>query len=77
MVGDRVLVYLDDVLIFAATVEGLLDTLELVLRLLMNANLKCIASECSLFTETIHYLGHVVSNASISPEQSKLDRIEQ
>lgn len=43
LVVDRVLVYLDDVLIFAATVEGLFETLELVLRLLKNANLKCKA----------------------------------
>lgn len=71
------LVYLDDVLIFAATIEWLLVKLELVFRLLINANLKCIASNCLLFTETIHYLGHVVSKASFLLEKSKLDRIEE
>lgn len=40
LVGNKVLVYLDDVLIFAAIVKGLLETLKQVPVLLMNANLK-------------------------------------
>lgn len=43
----------------------------------MNANLKCNTSKVSLFTKTIDYLSRVVINASIVPEQTKLDRIEQ
>lgn len=77
LVGDRVLVYLDDILIFSASVDVLFETLEQVLGLLTKANLKCEPSKCSLYAETIHYLGHVVSNASILLEQTELDRIQQ
>lgn len=77
LVGNKVLVYLDDVLKFAATIEGLLETLDQVFDFLINKNLKCKTSKYSLFAETIHYVGHVISNASIAPEQSKLDLIQQ
>lgn len=40
MICYCVLVYLDDVLILATTIGELLNTVEVVLRLLINANLK-------------------------------------
>lgn len=77
LIGNKVLVYLDDVLTFAATIRELLETVEVVLRLLKNANQKCKATKCSIFTETINYLGLVVSNASIALKLTKLDQIRQ
>lgn len=76
-IGLDVLVYLDDVLIFAKDLPALLRAIESVLQLLQDANLKCKPSKCDLFTTTIHYLGHVVSLDGIRPEQVKLDKISR
>ena len=48
LIGLGVLVYIDDVLIYAETPEQLIETLSTVLKLLTNAGLKCKASKCSL-----------------------------
>ena len=75
LVGHGVLVYLDDVLIYAETPTQLLDMLSQVLRLLADAGLKCKGSKCFLFTEQVHYLGHIVSNNGINPEPAKIEKI--
>ena len=77
LIGLGVLVYIDDVLIYAVTPEQLIEILSTVLKLLTNAGLKCKASKCSRFTQTISYLGRVVSNDGINPEPAKLDKIKQ
>ena len=54
LIGLGVLVYIDDVLIYAETPEQLIEILSIVLKLLANVGLKCKASKCSLFTQTIN-----------------------
>ncbi len=76
-IGHGVLVYLDDVLIYAETPEQLLEKLLQVLRLMEQAGLKCKASKCSLFTQKVNFLGHVVSRDGINPEPMKLEKIKQ
>ena len=77
LIGLGVLVYIDDVLIDAETPEQLIEIYSTVLKLLMNAQLKCKASKCSRFTQTINYLGRVVSKDGINPDPAKLDKIKQ
>ena len=77
LVGHGVLVYLDDVLLYAEDAKQLLALLRKVLKLLSAAGLKCKPSKCSLFSETIQYLGHVVSRDGIRPIPVKLDQISQ
>ena len=76
-IGRGVLVYLDDVLIYAETPEELLEKLLQVLQLLERAGLKCKASKCSLFTQQVNFLGHVISRDGINPEPTKLEKIKQ
>lgn len=71
--SDKVLVYLNDVLILAATVYVLLETHEQVFGFLAKAKLKCKPSKCFLYAGRIYYLRHVVSNARISPQKNKFD----
>ncbi len=75
LIGVGVLVYIHDVLIYAETHEQLIEILSAVFKLLVNAGLKCNASKCSLFTQTINYLGRVVSRDGINPDPAKLDKI--
>ena len=77
LVGHGVLVYLDDVLLYAEEPNELVELLRKVLKLLEAAGLKCKASKCFLFAEQIQYLGHVVSREGIRPEPVKLDKILQ
>jgi len=60
-IGVDVLVYLDDLLLFARDLPTLLKTLREVLQRLAKAGLKCKTSKCDLLAESIHYLGHMVS----------------
>ena len=75
LVGTKVLVYLDCVLIYSKTPETLIESLTQVLRLLADAGHKCKASKCAPFTQQVHYLGHVVSKDGINLEPVKLDTI--
>ena len=70
-----VLVYIYDVLIYAETPEQLIKILFAVLKQLVKSGLKCTASKCSLCTQTINYLGRVVSTDGINPDPVKLDKI--
>ena len=77
LIGNGVLVYLDDVLIYAETKDKLIEVLDKVLGLFARIQLKCKPSKCSLFAETVHYLGHVVSIDVITAESVKLDKMRQ
>ena len=65
------LVYLDDILIFSATVEDHLVRLRDVLDRLKNAGLKIKPSKCHLMRKSIKYLGHVVSEHGIKTDPEK------
>ena len=75
LIDVNVLVYLDNVLIYANTPEQLMNYHDTVLTLLAKAGLKCNATNCSLFTERVHYLGRVVSKHNI--DQAKFEKIRQ
>ena len=55
----------------------LIEILSTVHKLLTNAGLKCKASKCSLFTQTINYLCRIVFKDGINPDPAKLDKIKQ
>ena len=74
LINCDVLVYLDDVLIYAETSEELIEKLSQLLKLLANAGLKCTVSKCSLFTQKVHYLEHIVSKDGIHHEPTKLEK---
>ena len=74
-IGFDVLISIDDVLIYAETPEHLIEILSAVLKLLVKAVLKCKASKCSLFTQTINYVGRVLSKDNINPDPAMLNNI--
>lgn len=49
LVGSEVLIYLDDVLLYADDQEELIELLRIVLKRLIDARLKCNAKKCHLF----------------------------
>ena len=66
------LVYLDDVIIFAKTVEEELRRLEVVFRRLRAADLKLKPQKCELFKQCVLYLGHVVLKEGIATDPEKI-----
>ena len=74
-IGRDCVVYIDDVLIFAADPASLLRSLQSVLRKLIAAGLKCKSRKCSLFTTQILYLGFVIADGTIGPDPAKIEKI--
>jgi hypothetical protein len=66
------LIYIDDIIVFAATFEEHLHRLEMVLQSLRSANLKLKPSKCFLFRRRVSFLGHVVSGAGLEADPEKV-----
>ena len=67
----RAKVYLDDIVIWAKTMDEMIENLRLVLQSLREANLKLKPSKCKLFRESVDMLGHVISANGISTDPAK------
>ena len=67
------LVYLDDVIIYSATVEEHLERLQHVFQRLQEFGLKPSSSKCQFMRERISYLGHVISANGSETDQSKTE----
>jgi len=74
--GDQqcqsLLLYLDDIVVFSATIEQHLERLEVVLGRLQHENLKVKLSKCAFFRPEVHYLGHVISKEGVSTDPNKV-----
>ena len=70
------IIYLDDVVVFAPTVEEHLKRLEGVFQKLKEAGLKLKPSKCELFKKSISYLGHVVSEEGIHTDPKKIETVK-
>ncbi|XP_063040269.1 uncharacterized protein LOC134435312 [Engraulis encrasicolus] len=64
---DKLLIYLDDVIILGRSVEESLDRLEQVFERLHKYGLKLKPSKCHLLQEKVLFLGHIVSGDGIRP----------
>lgn len=76
MLLKEVLIFLDDILIFADTFEQHIERLESVFFRLAQHNLKLKPSKCELFKTSITYLGHVISEKGISTDPEKTLAVE-
>ena len=61
----NVLVYIDDIILFAETQEELLQTIEQVFEILDNENIKLNFAKCTFFEREIEFLGRIVSHNKI------------
>lgn len=69
---EVLLVYLDDVIVFAKTITEELARLGMVFQRFRQAGLKLKPKKCHLFRESFLYLGHVVSGEGISTDPEKI-----
>ena len=69
------LVYLDDILIFSATVPEHARRMKLVFQRIREANFKLGIAKCVFAAPKVSYLGHILSKDGVSPDQSKVTAI--
>ena len=68
---DVCLVYLDDIIVFSIDEEQHFERLRMVFDRLRAAGLKLKPSKCSVFQESVEFLGHLVSQNGISAHPDK------
>ena len=70
------LVYLDDIIVIADTFQEHADRVDMVLSQLKSSGLRLKASKCSIFSETAHFLGHILTSQGVLPSPSNVARIK-
>ena len=73
---NSVLLYLDDIIVFSATVEEHVSRLSKVFTRLREHGLKLKPSKCHLLQNSVKYLGHVVSAEGISTDPDKIAAVK-
>ena len=74
---ESLLIYLDDILLFANTFDGMLQRLEVVFEQLMQFNLKLKPSKCHFFRKQVLYLGHIVSEDGVKTDSDKTMAVDE
>jgi len=69
------LIFLDDVIVYAKSFEEVVRRLRLVFERLRSANLKLNPKKCVLFQRKITFLGHVVSGYGLSTDPRKTEAV--
>lgn len=72
----EVLVFLDDIIIFSATLEEHEERLMRVLSRLKQFGLKLSPEKCKFFQSSVHYLGHVVSEKGVETDPEKIEALK-
>ena len=71
------LIYLDDVISFARTLDEALSRLREIFDRLRTVNLKLGPKKCALFQKEVRYLGHVVSENGVHTDPGKTKSIDE
>ena len=69
------LLYLDDICIFASSIEVMLDWIELVFNRLKEFYLKIKPKKCHFFDTSVLFLGHILSSGGISGNHKKIEKV--
>ena len=72
---ETCLVYLDDIIVYAPTLEAHMARLEAVFERIRQARLKLRPDKCHLLQKEVKFLGHVISAHGISMDPGKLDSV--
>ncbi|WVZ01419.1 hypothetical protein V8G54_027488 [Vigna mungo] len=67
-----IIVFFDDILVYSPTLELHISHLECAFQLLVQNSFHHKGEKCSIGKESIHYLGHIVSNKGVQPDPNKI-----
>ena len=78
--GDQqfvtLLLYLNDICIFAPTINDMLDQIELIFDRLKQYNLKIKPKKCQFFDTSVLFLGHILLAKGISANPEKVEKVK-
>jgi len=72
---DEAACFIDDLILASDTLEEHLKLIEKVLERLKGANLKCHPKKCKWAQPYVNYLGHVVGQGRLAPQEAKVSCI--
>ena len=70
--GQELFVYMDDIVIYAASLKEHERKYNLLIEQLRKANLKLQPDKCKFLKTEVTYLGHVISKNGVRPDSKKL-----
>ena len=77
--GDQnylsLLIYLDDLLVFAPTVEIALERLEMVFQRTKDSGLKLSPKKCFFLRKSVRFLGHIIDHEGVHTDSDKVTPI--
>ena len=73
--SNKVIAYIDDILIMSSSFDEHLDLVSKVLQTLEDYNLKIKASKCKWFQSEVGFLGHIVSSSGVRKTPEYVDRV--
>lgn len=76
LINNILVVFIDDVFIYASTIEEMINNIEICLERLQNANLKIEPSKTVIAKQRVSFLGHDLQPLGSAPGQIKLDIIK-
>jgi hypothetical protein len=76
LLGECVLVYLDDILVFSDNLDKHLEDLEQVLQRLRSQKLYAKPKKCIFATKELEFCGHIIGNGKVEAVPAKLDVIK-
>jgi hypothetical protein len=72
-----VLVFMDDILIYSATLSDHVAHLQQVFSILQQHQLSIKQSKCSFAQQKLEYLGHIISGQGVSTDPGKVQAVQQ
>lgn len=75
LIGKGCFVFIDDILIYGASLMEHMESLEKVLMIMCKENLRLKLSKCEFLSRRLAFLGHVVTPHGIQPQQEKISAI--
>ena len=73
--GQSLLLYLDDVVVFSATVTEHIQRMDAVLGRLQQEGLKAKLEKCFFFRREVNYLGHIISREGVATDPGKIEAV--
>lgn len=74
--GNELFVYLDDIVIYARSIEEHHTKVKELMQRLREANLQLQPDKCQFLRHEVAYLGHVIGNDGVRPDPSKIKAVE-
>ena len=77
LTGSRCFVFVDDIVVYAKSLEEHYAKIRQVFDRLRESNLNLMPEKCEFLRKEVSYLGHVISENGVLPDKTKTNVIEE